>query len=85
MINLTPEEEERYSDLAMKHAHFLCDKVFKPAFEIAFIHGAKHMKEDMMSGGGCANEPKAFKMGPGDYERQQRKATAEQLAQEPDE
>ena len=50
MINLTPEEEERYSDLATKHAHFLCDKVFKPAFEMAFIHGAKHMKEDMMSG-----------------------------------
>lgn len=50
MSNLTQEEEERYSDMAMKHAHFLCDQVFKPAFEMAFIHGAKHMKEDMMKG-----------------------------------
>ncbi len=57
MINLTQEEEERYSDLATKHAHFLCDKVFVPAFEMAFIHGAKHMKEDMMSGACDAKKP----------------------------
>ncbi len=49
MSDLTQEEEERYSDLAVKHANFLCDFIFKPTFEMAFIHGAKHMKEDMTS------------------------------------
>ncbi len=48
MSNMTQEEQERYSDMAMKHANFLCDRVFKPAFEMAFIHGAKHMKEELM-------------------------------------
>lgn len=58
MSTFTKEEEERYSDMAMKHAHFLCDTVFKPAFEMAFIHGAKHMKEDMLNCG-CAAEKAA--------------------------
>ena len=40
------EKEERYRILAEKHADFLCDKVFKPAFIMAFIHGAKHAQED---------------------------------------
>ena len=61
MVELTQEEEEHYSDLATKHADFLCDRVFKPAFEIAFIHGAKHMKEDMMSGACDAKKPVAKK------------------------
>ncbi len=39
-------DEEKYRILAEKHADFLCDKVFKPAFIIAFIHGAKHAQED---------------------------------------
>ena len=39
--------EEKYKILAEKHADFLCDKVFKPAFIMAFIHGAKHGREDI--------------------------------------
>jgi len=49
MSSLTQKEKEYYSDLAIKHADFLCDKIFKPAFEMAFIHGAKHMKDDIAS------------------------------------
>ncbi len=48
MINLTQRETKHYRDLATKHADFLCNKVFKPAFEMAFMHGAKHMKDDMI-------------------------------------
>ena len=60
MSNLTPEERNRYSDMATKHADFLCEKVFKHAFEMAFIHGAKHMKEDMMSSVHITDQVAAF-------------------------
>jgi hypothetical protein len=40
------EEYDRYKKIAQEHADFLCEKVFKPAFVMAFVHGAKHMKED---------------------------------------
>ena len=48
MSELSSEQKERYLDEADKHANFLCDKVFKPAFVMAFIHGVKHGREDMM-------------------------------------
>ena len=57
MSNLTPDETQKYRELANKHADFLCEKVFKPAFEMAFIHGAKHMKDDMLSGACDAKNP----------------------------
>ena len=38
---------DRYVKLAEEHANFLCEKVFKPAFIMAFIHGAKHMAQEM--------------------------------------
>ena len=50
MINLTKEQEKKYKELAEEHADFLCEKVFKPAFKMAFLHGAKHMQEEMMTG-----------------------------------
>lgn len=46
MPELPPEIKDKYKVLAENHADFLCDKVFKPAFVMAFIHGAKHGRED---------------------------------------
>ena len=40
---------DKYEDLAIEHADFLCDKIFKPAFIMGFVHGAKHAKVDVMS------------------------------------
>ncbi len=57
MMQLTVDEQKRYSRMARDHAAFLCDKIFKPAFEMAFIHGAEHLKDEMMSGGGAAKLP----------------------------
>lgn len=54
--NLTDDEAKRYDKMAADHADFLCYKIFKPAFMMAFIHGAKHMKEDLMSDAGCVKE-----------------------------
>ena len=39
-------KNEKYKTLAEQHADFLCEKVFKPAFIMGFIHGAKHAQED---------------------------------------
>lgn len=44
---LKANDTERYEVMAEKHADFLCNKVFKPAFVIAFIHGAKHMRAEL--------------------------------------
>ncbi len=46
MAEMKPEDASRYKEMAEKHADFLCDKVFKPAFIMAFLHGAKHAKEE---------------------------------------
>ena len=43
---LPSEQKEYYKKEAEHHADFLCDKVFKPAFIMAFIHGVKHGRED---------------------------------------
>ena len=47
MSELTQEQKEFYEDQAIKHAEFLCEKVFKPAFVMAFVHGVKHGREDV--------------------------------------
>ncbi len=47
MAELPTKTEQKYKELAEKHADFLCDKVFKPAFIMAFIHGVKHGREDI--------------------------------------
>ncbi len=47
MSDMTPEQKKHYTEEAEKHADFLCDKIFKPAFKMAFIHGAKHGREDL--------------------------------------
>ena len=39
-------EEKEIRILAKKHGDFLANKVFKPAFVMAFIHGYKHGKQD---------------------------------------
>ena len=43
-----------YEKLATEHADFLCNEVFKPAFIMGFVHGAKHAKVDVMSEDTCA-------------------------------
>jgi len=43
---MTKEQKEKYKEDAENHADFLYEKVFKPAFIMAFIHGAKHGRED---------------------------------------
>ena len=46
MADLNSEEMQKYKKLAEEHAEFLYRKIFKPAFVMAFIHGAKHMRDD---------------------------------------
>ena len=46
MAELSDELKAKYKKDAEDHADFLCDKVFKPAFIMAFIHGAKHGRDD---------------------------------------
>ena len=46
MAELSDELKEKYQIEAKAHANFLCEKVFKPAFIMAFIHGVKHGRED---------------------------------------
>lgn len=46
MADLDDKEMEKYKKLAEEHADFLYYKVFKPAFIMAFIHGAKHMRDE---------------------------------------
>ena len=42
---MNKKEIKEFEKMAKDHADFLCEKVFKPAFIMAFIHGAKHMDE----------------------------------------
>jgi len=58
MSEMTPEQKEYYLKEADNHANFLCDKVFKPAFIMAFIHGAKHGREDMVKEMMLIDKPK---------------------------
>lgn len=46
MSEMPKEQKEYYADIAEKHANFLAEKVFKPAFIIAFVHGVKHGRKD---------------------------------------
>ena len=47
MGELSAAQKEYYIERANSHADFLCEKVFKPAFIMAFIHGVKHGREDL--------------------------------------
>ncbi len=47
MRDLKPVDYKRYKQMAIEHAEFLCEKVFKGAFHMAFAHGAKHMCDEM--------------------------------------
>jgi len=47
MAELSDELKEKYQKDAKAHADFLCEKVFKPAFIMAFIHGVKHGRDDV--------------------------------------
>lgn len=46
MSEMTPEQKEYYQKEAESHADFLTEKVFKPAFVMAFIYGVKYGRED---------------------------------------
>lgn len=48
MSELPEDLRNHYQEEADNHADFLAEKVFKPAFVIAFIHGAKHGREDVL-------------------------------------
>lgn len=48
MADLKKEKYDEYKKMAEEHADFLCEKVFKPAFRMAFVHGAKHMYDEMI-------------------------------------
>ena len=48
MSEMKEDLQKHYTEEAQKHVDFLCDKVFKPAFMMAFIHGAKHGREDLL-------------------------------------
>ncbi len=39
------KQKQHYEKLAEEHVDFLCSKVFKPAFIMGFVHGAKHALE----------------------------------------
>ncbi len=77
MSNLTDDEAKRYDKMAADHADFLCYKIFKPAFMMAFIHGAEHMKEDMMSGACDAKKPKILRPLTSEELRQMNERTVE--------
>lgn len=47
MSEMSKELQNQYFEEAEKHAYFLTEKVFKPAFVMAFIHGIKHGREDL--------------------------------------
>lgn len=47
MSEMSQELKDYYLKEADNHADFLTEKVFKPAFIMAFIHGVKHGREDM--------------------------------------
>ena len=55
-MNLNEEQTKRYKEMAEQHVEFLCEGIFKPAFKMAFLHGAKHMYEEMMTGPGFTTE-----------------------------
>ena len=55
-MNLNKEQTKRYKEMAKQHAEFLCEGIFKPAFQMAFLHGAKHMYEEIMQGPGYTTE-----------------------------
>ena len=46
MSEMSQELKDYYLKEADNHADFLTEKVFKPAFVMAFIHGVKHGRED---------------------------------------
>ena len=46
MPEMSEELKAKYKKEAEDHADFLCDKVFKPAFIMAYIHGVKHGRDD---------------------------------------
>lgn len=48
MSELPEDLKNHYQKEADNHAYFLAEKVFKPAFVMAFIHGVKHGREDML-------------------------------------
>lgn len=49
MREMTKQMKAFYLDEACKHANFLAEKVFKPAFIMAFVHGARHGREDLLN------------------------------------
>lgn len=48
MAEMKEDLTSHYKEEAEKHAEFLVEKLFKPAFIMAFIHGAKHGREDVL-------------------------------------
>jgi hypothetical protein len=49
MAAMKGDLKAKYVAEAEAHVDFLCEQVFKPAFRMAFIHGVKHGREDMLA------------------------------------
>ncbi len=61
MSELSAAQKKYYTEQAESHADFLCEKVFKPAFLMAFIHGVKHGREDLKKESGLTDGFKSIK------------------------
>ncbi len=46
MSEMSEKINEKYLKDANDHADFLIEKVFRPTFIMAFLHGVKHGRED---------------------------------------
>ena len=47
MADMPKEMNDRYEEDALKHCDFLVNEIFRPAFVMAFKHGAKHMFDEL--------------------------------------
>jgi len=47
MTDMPKELKKRYEEDANKHCDFLINEIFRPAFVMAFQHGAKHMYDEI--------------------------------------
>ena len=46
MSEMTPKQKEYYEKIANDHVNWMCEKVIKPNYVLAFLHGVKHGRED---------------------------------------
>lgn len=47
MAEMSPDQKKYYEEIAKEHVDWMCEKVIKPNYILAFLHGAKHGREDV--------------------------------------